>query len=147
MMTYFGYHALQGDRGLIAWWNLRYEIDKADAQLAIVPAEKQALERRVALLRPQSLDTDMLAERAQLMLGGVQGDEKDVLRKIKLGQLHAAGITGNGMTSIAPKVRVMDSPFLFKSYGEVDHVYQTYQSDFAAAFAEGSTTAIRPPSA
>lgn len=75
MMTYFGYHAVQGDRGLIAWWNLRYEIDKADAQLGIVTAEKQALERRVSLLRPQSLDTDMLAERAQLMVGTVQGDD------------------------------------------------------------------------
>lgn len=75
MMTYFGYHAVQGDRGLIAWWNLRYEIDKADAQLSLVTAEKQALERRVALLRPQSLDTDMLAERAHLMLGAVQGDD------------------------------------------------------------------------
>ncbi len=75
MMTYFGYHAVQGDRGLIAWWNLRYEIDKADAQLSLVTAEKQALERRVALLRPQSLDSDMLAERAQLMLGAVRGDD------------------------------------------------------------------------
>ena len=75
IMTYFGYHAVQGDRGLIAWWNLRYEIDKADAQLSIVTAEKQALERRVSLLRPQSLDTDMLAERAQLMVGTIQGDD------------------------------------------------------------------------
>ena len=75
MLVYFGYHAVQGDRGLIAWWSLRYEIDKADAQLSVVTAEKQALERRVALLRPQSLDTDMLAERAHLMLGAVQGDD------------------------------------------------------------------------
>ena len=75
MLTYFGYHAVQGDRGLIAWWNLRYEIDKADAQLTIVSAEKQALERRVTLLRPHSLDSDMLAERAHLMLGAVQGDD------------------------------------------------------------------------
>ena len=75
MLVYFGYHAVQGDRGLIAWWSLRYEIDKADAQLTLVTAEKQALERRVALLRPQSLDTDMLAERAHLMLGAVQGDD------------------------------------------------------------------------
>jgi cell division protein FtsB len=75
MLVYFGYHAVQGDRGLIAWWSLRYEIDKADAQLSVVTVEKQALERRVALLRPQSLDTDMLAERAHLMLGAVQGDD------------------------------------------------------------------------
>ena len=75
MLVYFGYHAIQGDRGLIAWWSLRYEIDKADAQLSVVTAEKAALERRVSLLRPQSLDTDMLAERAHLMLGAVQGDD------------------------------------------------------------------------
>jgi TRAP-type C4-dicarboxylate transport system substrate-binding protein len=69
--------------------------------------------------------------------GGVQGDEKDVLRKIKLGQLHAAGITGNGMTTIAPRVRVLDSPFLFKSYDEVDHVYQTFDQEFSKAFEDG----------
>jgi TRAP-type C4-dicarboxylate transport system substrate-binding protein len=69
--------------------------------------------------------------------GGVQGDEKDVLRKIKLGQLHAAGITGNGMTSIAPKVRILDSPFLFKSYDEVDHVFQQFDPEFSKAFEEG----------
>ena len=69
--------------------------------------------------------------------GGVQGDEKDVLRKIKLGQLHSAGITGNGMTSIAPKVRILDSPFLFKSYDEVDHVYATFDKEFKEAFEEG----------
>ncbi len=69
--------------------------------------------------------------------GGVQGDEKDVLRKIKLGQLHSAGITGNGMTSIAPKVRILDSPFLFKSYDEVDHVNKTFEGEFTTAFEEG----------
>jgi TRAP-type C4-dicarboxylate transport system substrate-binding protein len=69
--------------------------------------------------------------------GGVQGDEKDVLRKIKLGQLHAAGITGNGMTSIAPKVRVLDTPFLFKSYDEVDHVFKSFDQEFEKAFEEG----------
>jgi TRAP-type C4-dicarboxylate transport system substrate-binding protein len=69
--------------------------------------------------------------------GGVQGDEKDVLRKIKLGQLHSAGITGNGMTSIAPKVRILDSPFLFKSYEEVDHVKKTFEDEFTKAFDDG----------
>ncbi|HEV8538085.1 MAG TPA: TRAP transporter substrate-binding protein DctP [Bacteroidota bacterium] len=69
--------------------------------------------------------------------GGVQGDEKDVLRKIKLGQLHSAGITGVGMTTIASKVRILDSPFLFKSYDEVDHILKTYDHEFQQAFEEG----------
>ncbi len=68
--------------------------------------------------------------------GGVQGDEKDVLRKIKLGQLQSAGVTGNGLTTIAPRARILDSPFLFKSYGEVDYVYKNFEKEFNQAFEE-----------
>jgi TRAP-type transport system periplasmic protein len=68
--------------------------------------------------------------------GGVQGDEKDVLRKIRLGQLHSAGFTGVGLGEIAPKVRVMDSPFLFENYGEVDYVYNLFDQEFRRAFEE-----------
>jgi cell division protein FtsB len=71
MMVYFGYHAVQGDRGLIAWWNLRFEIERAEAVLTDVSAEKKTLERRVSLLRSESLDPDMLEERARIMLGAV----------------------------------------------------------------------------
>ena len=66
---------MQGDRGLLAWWNLRYEIEKADYELAVVTAEKQKLEHRVSLLRPESLDRDMLEERARAMLGVVHKDD------------------------------------------------------------------------
>jgi len=69
--------------------------------------------------------------------GMVQGDEKDVLRKIKLGQLHSAGITGVGMTSIAPKVRILDSPFLFRNYEEVDLIYNKYSDELNKAIEEG----------
>lgn len=72
----------------------------------------------------------------KIYAGGVQGDEKDVLRKIKLGQLHSAGITGNGMTSIAPKARILDSPFLFKSYDEVDYIYKTLDKELKQVFEE-----------
>ena len=75
LMAYFAYHAVQGDRGLLAWWNLRYEIEKTNYELAEVTAEKQALEHRVSLLRPGSLDRDMLEERARLMLGSLHPDD------------------------------------------------------------------------
>jgi cell division protein FtsB len=70
-MIYFGYHAFQGDRGLIAWWSLRFELAQAKAELAEVRAEKAAIEHRVRLLRPDSLDPDMLEERARIMLGSI----------------------------------------------------------------------------
>jgi cell division protein FtsB len=78
LLAYFGYHALQGDRGLIAWWNLRHQIEQTDMSLAEVTAEKQALERRVSLLRPESLDRDMLEERARIMLGFVHPRDRVV---------------------------------------------------------------------
>ncbi len=73
----------------------------------------------------------------KIYAGGVQGDEKDVLRKIKLGQLQSAGITGVGMTSIAPKVRILDSPFLFRSHDESDHISTLFGKELDAAIEEG----------
>lgn len=54
--------------------------------------------------------------------GGVMGDEPDLVRKIRLGQLHGAGITGLGMASAVPAVRVLEQPFLFRNLDEVDAV-------------------------
>ena len=73
----------------------------------------------------------------KIYAGGVQGDEKDVLRKIRLGQLHGAGITGIGIGEIAKKVRILDAPFLFKSYEEVDSVSKQFHDTFARSFEEG----------
>lgn len=68
---------------------------------------------------------------------GTQGDEKVVLRRIRSGQLHAGGFTGVAMGEIASKVRILDSPFLFQNYEEVDHVYEQFDEEFRAAFLEG----------
>lgn len=68
---------------------------------------------------------------------GVQGEDKDVLRKIRLGQLQSAGLTGFGLGEIAPALRVLDSPFLFESYAEVDHIYSTFEPEFRKALEGG----------
>lgn len=70
--------------------------------------------------------------------GGVAGDEKDVIRKIKFGQYHSAGITGVGMGEIAPKVRILDTPFLFRDYNEVDFFLEKHDQDFRNAFLENN---------
>ncbi|KAF0127063.1 MAG: Extracellular solute-binding protein family 7 [Elusimicrobia bacterium] len=66
--------------------------------------------------------------------GGVQGDEKDVVRKIRIGQLQAGGFTGVGIGEIAPAARVLDTPFLFKSAAEIDHVYGALDAEFRKMF-------------
>ncbi len=66
--------------------------------------------------------------------GGVAGDEKDVLRKIRLGQLHSAGFTGVGLGEVYSEVRILDSPFLFQNYDEVDFIHQKFFDKFARGF-------------
>lgn len=75
-VVYFSYHIVQGDRGLIAWVHLKNEIVKAEEILAEIRARKESLESRVSLLRPESLDPDMLEERARIMLNMGRPDER-----------------------------------------------------------------------
>lgn len=67
-VIYFTYHAVHGDRGLIAWRHLNQKVNAAHEILAETSVRRRLLERRIALLSPDSLDPDMLEERARLML-------------------------------------------------------------------------------
>ncbi len=69
--------------------------------------------------------------------GSTQGPDDVVLRKIRLGQLQSAGFTGVGLGKITPMVRILEVPFLFRNYEEVDHLYETLEEEFREAFEEG----------
>ncbi|MDD8018575.1 MAG: TRAP transporter substrate-binding protein DctP [Bacteroidota bacterium] len=69
--------------------------------------------------------------------GGVAGDEKDVLRKIRLGQFHSAGITGNGVGEIAKSARILDAPFFFKNHAEVDYIVDQFDGELRKEFENG----------
>jgi len=73
----------------------------------------------------------------RIYAGGVAGDEKDVLRKIRLGQFQSAGITGNGITEIAKPARVLDAPFFFKNASEIDHVVNQFDGELRKEFQNG----------
>jgi cell division protein FtsB len=72
LAVYFGYHAVIGSRGLLAWRQLNQDIAATQQELATVRAERQALEDKVRRLRPGSLDPDLIDElaRRQLSLAG-----------------------------------------------------------------------------
>jgi TRAP-type C4-dicarboxylate transport system substrate-binding protein len=72
--------------------------------------------------------------RFKIYPGMVQGDEKDVLRKIRINQLHSGGFTGVGLGEILPEVRILDSPFLFRNHEEVDYVAAKFSDRFAQMF-------------
>ena len=73
----------------------------------------------------------------KLYPGGVAGDEKDVVRKIRLGQYGGGGFTGVGIGEVAKKVRILDSPLFFRSYDEVEFIQKAYAHDFDQALDDG----------
>jgi len=54
--------------------------------------------------------------------GGIAGDEPDLVRKMRIGQLQAAAITTAGLASIDPAFQMFNIPMFFDSYPELDAV-------------------------
>jgi TRAP-type C4-dicarboxylate transport system substrate-binding protein len=54
--------------------------------------------------------------------GGQQGDERDFVRKMGLGQLDGAAITSIGLAMIDESIRVLELPMMFQSAEELDYV-------------------------
>jgi len=72
---YFVWHAVHGERGLIAREQRQGQIVEARVELERVRGEQLAMERRVQALRGDRLDRDQLDERARQLLNMVGRDE------------------------------------------------------------------------
>lgn len=68
LIGYFGINTYTGDHGLRAKQDLDAQITQLTDELAALRAERANWERRVALLQSQSIDADMLDERARALL-------------------------------------------------------------------------------
>jgi TRAP-type C4-dicarboxylate transport system substrate-binding protein len=113
------------------------------------PAKAQ-VEIKLATLAPEGstwmktmhkIDDDVRARTSnrvgfKFFPGGVQGDEKDVIRKMRNGQVHGAGFTGFGLGSIVPETRVLELPFMFDNLDELDHVRSQTSAYYEKAFDE-----------
>ena len=67
-VVYFAYHAVNGDRGLMAWIELKDRLEAAETAAQSVAEERRQIANRVRLLHPEHLDPDMVEERARVML-------------------------------------------------------------------------------
>jgi cell division protein FtsB len=81
VIAYFGYHLVQGDRGLRAWIQVRHEIAVAEKTLGQTETERNAYETRVARLRPDQLDLDMLDEQARVILNMAKPEDLVILER------------------------------------------------------------------
>ncbi|MFQ5538711.1 MAG: TRAP transporter substrate-binding protein DctP [Gemmatimonadota bacterium] len=54
--------------------------------------------------------------------GGVAGDDPDMVRKMRVGQLQAAALSAGGLYDIAPEIQALQMPMMLASYEELDYV-------------------------
>jgi cell division protein FtsB len=72
---YFAYHLVEGDRGLRAWMRITQELRLAKANLAVIEADRAALQHKVSHMRPDHVDPDLLDSQVRRTLDVVLPNE------------------------------------------------------------------------
>jgi len=81
VIGYFGVNAYSGNRGLRAKQDLDQQIAELTAELDALKTERAQWERRTVLLKPESIDPDMLDERARILLN--YADPRELTLRLK----------------------------------------------------------------
>jgi len=80
------------------------------------------------------------AVRLRIYAGGIAGEQSDVIRKMRIGQLDMAVLTSLGLANIVPDSFVMTMPLYLRSEEELDFVIREIAPGFDEAFlAKGYT--------
>jgi cell division protein FtsB len=77
--SYFIWHGVNGQRGLKAGEEYAERLAALQSEHAALEAERKQWERRIALLRGDSIDADMLDEQARVTLGRIHQNEVVIL--------------------------------------------------------------------
>ena len=65
----------------------------------------------------------------RLYPSGVLGDERDMVRKMRIGQIHAAGISTEGLTEIVPDFSAFYVPLAFQDVDDINRVLEDMLPD------------------
>lgn len=68
--------------------------------------------------------------------GGVMGDDKAVLRKMRVGQLHGAVVTSGALVQVYSDIDLYSLPMAFRSGAEADYVRQRLDGRLLAGLEE-----------
>jgi TRAP-type transport system periplasmic protein len=69
--------------------------------------------------------------------GGVMGDDKAVLRKIRIGQLHGGAVVSGSLSKFYPDNQIYNLPLKFRSFEEVDYVRKHLDQRIAQGLEKG----------
>jgi TRAP-type C4-dicarboxylate transport system substrate-binding protein len=109
-------------------------VQAAELKLAIVAPEGSTWAKVMDEWNRELIKRTNGNVKIKIYAGGVLGDEKDVIRKMQIGQVHIGGFTGLGLGIVNPQVRVLELPMLFNTYEEADYVTSKIQPKLEAGF-------------
>jgi cell division protein FtsB len=79
LFMYFSYHLIQGERSYMRFLSLNQSVATLEQKTADLKEKREELETRVSMMRPGSVNRDLLEERARVVLGFRREGEKDLL--------------------------------------------------------------------
>ena len=78
-ISYFAFHAFNGEHGIMAQRQFDQQKRELSDELRQLQTERAALERRVLLMKSDSIDPDILEEKSREMLGMTRPSDVVVL--------------------------------------------------------------------
>jgi len=119
--------------------------------IVILTGQAQAMRFKIATLSPEgSVWMEKMREGAEELArktdnrvmikyypGGVMGDDKAVLRKIRIGQLHGGAVVGGSLSNFYPDDQIYSLPLMFRSFEEVDYVRKHLDPTIAEGLEKG----------
>lgn len=80
LSIYFGYHLMAGERSYWQLSLLQSEVSSAEQDLAVLSSQKSGLEEKVVMMRPGSINRDLLEEQVRTVLGYRSSDETVIIQ-------------------------------------------------------------------
>jgi TRAP-type C4-dicarboxylate transport system substrate-binding protein len=72
----------------------------------------------------------------KLYPSGVAGDEKDVIRKMRVGQMDGTVVTSVGLSQVLRELAVLTAPGAIENYEQVERVQKTFNAEWEGKLAE-----------
>jgi TRAP-type C4-dicarboxylate transport system substrate-binding protein len=121
------------------------------ALIVMLSSPAQAMRFKIATLSPEgSVWMQKMREGAEELArktgnrvtikyypGGVMGDDRAVLRKIRIGQLHGGAVVGGSLSKFYPDNQIYSLPLMFRSFEEVDYVRKHLDQRIAQGLEKG----------
>jgi len=113
-----------------------YGAEKSIIKLATLAPEGSSWMKTINTLTAEVMKKTENRVQFKIYPGGTLGDEMDMLRKMKIGQIQSAALSAGGLSALSKEIDVLQIPFLFQKYEEADSILKKMDSLFRKGFEE-----------